>query len=446
MVKAGSLRLRLLVVAATAILLALVAAVLVMGLIFSRHLEQGLSRELVREALQIVANLHVDADNTLVLDTAPVDPRFDLPGSGRYWLVSEGSRQERSRSLWDESLPKDMLASTTHWTTRKIKGPFGQQLLVVERIVRIGDGERLVHVQMAQDLAELGGARREFRTEMALFLGLLWLALVTATWVQVGLGLHPLLRVRKELEGMHRSPVARMSEGHPREIMPLVAAINQLAENRESDLARTRRRASDLAHSLKTPLAALAAQNRRARDSGATEAADGMDHAIAAVAAAIEAELARSRAATIRSRDQSTCSRPYDLAERAFSVIARTEHGAYIVFENEADPELKLPVAEEDLLEILGALLENAARFAHRRIRVSGVLAQGKARLMIEDDGEGLDISAEQALMRGGRLDEASHAHHGLGLAIVRDLVDATQGQITLARSTLGGLAVRLAW
>ncbi len=437
--KPSSLRLRLLAVAATAILLAMVAAVLVMGLIFSRHLEQGLSRELTREALQLVAGLHVDAGNRLVLDATLADPRFDLPGSGRYWQFSGDGQQERSRSLWDESLPQNL-------TTRKIDGPFGQRLLVVERTVRVEGGQRQVHVQLAQDLAELDGARREFRTEMALFLGLLWLALVAATWIQVDLGLSPLRRVREELEVMRRSPAARLGEKHPREVMPLVAAINQLAEARESDLARARKRAADLAHSLKTPLAALGAQNRRARETGAAEAADGMDRAIAAVAAAVEAELARSRAAAIRGRHQSMHSRPGELAERVFGVIERTERGARMVFENEVDPALELPVAAEDLMEMLGALLENAVRFARRRVRIRAEQAVDETVLFIEDDGEGLDISAEQALMRGGRLDEASHAHHGLGLAIVRDLVEATQGTIVLDRSALGGLEVRLGW
>jgi len=176
------------------------------------------------------------------------------------------------------------------------------------------------------------------------------------------------------------------------------------------------------------------------------DAAEGMDHAIAAVAAAVEAELARSRAAAIRSRHQSSHSRPGRLAERVFDVIERTEYGARIVFENNIDPAVELPVAEEDLLEMLGALLENAVRFAHRRVRIAAEQTTQETALTIEDDGEGLDISAEQALVRGGRLDEASHVHHGLGLAIVRDLVEATQGRITLAQAALGGLQVRLAW
>lgn len=81
---------RLFAAAATTILLALAVAVVVMGLIFSRHLEQGLSRELTRDALQLVTNLHADGNDELALDAAPADPRFELPGSGRYRQFSSG--------------------------------------------------------------------------------------------------------------------------------------------------------------------------------------------------------------------------------------------------------------------------------------------------------------------------------------------------------------------
>jgi signal transduction histidine kinase len=244
---------------------------------------------------------------------------------------------------------------------------------------------------------------------------------------------------------LKRNPRERIAAAHVAEIEPLTQAINELAEARERDLGRARRRAADLAHGLKTPLAALSAQSRRAREAGAIEAADGLDHAIAAATSAIEGELARSRAAAIRAAPSGDSTVALPLLESLVGVVEKTEFGAKLVFEVNLPESLRLPVAGEDLLEIAGALVENAARYARRRVRITGE-ATGAGCLIVEDDGPGIDSEkVAAALTRGGRLDEAGPGH-GLGLAIANDLVDATRGQITLLRSDLGGLKVTVAW
>src|SRR5690606_39821951 len=92
------------------------------------------------------------------------------------------------------------------------------------------------------------------------------------------------------------------------------------------------------------------------------------------------------------------------------------------------------------------ALIENATRFARRQVSVRGHATSSGVALAVEDDGPGLNISVEEALQRGGRLDEAGSGNHGLGLSIARDIIEATQGALTLGKSALGGLLVRLGW
>jgi signal transduction histidine kinase len=107
---------------------------------------------------------------------------------------------------------------------------------------------------------------------------------------------------------------------------------------------------------------------------------------------------------------------------------------------------LRLAVTAEDLSEILGALLENAVRFARRQIRVCGKRTDNIAVLSVEDDGPGLSAAeAAEAVVRGVRLDQAGGGH-GLGLAIARELVEATGGTIELGASPLGGLRIDLRW
>jgi signal transduction histidine kinase len=437
---------RLLASAAAAILLALTASWFVMTLLFQRHIERRVEGELTRDARQLVAGLTLDREGRPVIDRAPTDSRFEAPRSGLYWALSTGRRQLRSRSLWDENLPPSPLANATVWSTRVAEGPFDQRVLLVERLVQPDRDSPRVLVQVALDYAAVREARSEFGSDLAFYLLLLWVILSAAAWAQVELGLRPLSRVRRELEALKSSPANRLQGGYPLEIQPLTQEINALAEAREKDLAAARRRAADLAHGLKTPLAALSAGARRVRDTGAAFLADGLDRAISAATAAVNAELARSRAASIRhaAREMRTPAQP--AVERVISVVERTDFGAERVFEVDVPDDLVVPVAAEDLAELLGALIENAARFSRRRVSVSGTKSDTAATLVIEDDGPGLSPArAEQVLSRRGRLDEAGGGT-GLGLSIARDLIEATRGQLTLGAATRGGLRVQIDW
>ena len=439
--KAASLRLRLLLGAMVAIFAALAIAWVAMTLLFERHIERRAAEDLIRNGLELSAALSLAPGGAPQVSADPGDPRFDAPGGGLYWQVSSPAGAIRSRSLWDQALPAKAGAPSEDWRTRRQAGPLGQGLLVVERIVRPDRGGPPVLIQVAQDEGPLQDARSEFGRELAGFLVLLWAVLTGAAWLQVRLGLQPLARVRDDLAALTSSPAARLGDGHPREIEPLVSAINALAEAREGDLQRARRRAADLAHGLKTPLAALAAQSRRAREAGATEAADGLERALAAVGSAVEAELARTRITTIGAG----LSPVRKVAERLVRVVEHTDAGSAIDMAVEVPADLRVPLAEDDLGEILGPLLENAARYARRQVRVGGASDAGRTLILVEDDGPGIaDELAAQALARGGRLDESGG--DGLGLAIARDLTEATGGSLELSRSELGGLMVRLAW
>jgi signal transduction histidine kinase len=441
--KPVSLRLRLLIAAMLAIFLALALAWTGLNLMFQRHVEQREATVLIRQAERIVAGITIGLDGKPVLQNPPRDPRFDEMAGGLYWQVSFPAGALHSASLWDQSLPLPARPDAAQWRTRTITGPFNDRLLVVERRVRFDRTSPAVLIQVAETDADMRRAYAEFGWELAGSLFLLWTVLAIAAWVQVMLGLRPLDRLRTEMERLRRSPAARLPAGSPNEIAPLITAINALADAREHDLSRARRRAADLAHSLKTPLSVLSAQSRKARAAGAEEAADGLDRAISVVGAALEAELTRARSAAARAAAEAVSEAPaLKLTEALIAVIERTERGESVIFDTDIDPALRLPLAEEDLAEMLGALIENAARHARRRVRIRG----GGTWISVEDDGPGIDLSKmESALKRGQRLDEAGTGH-GLGLAIVRDLTEATEGDITLDRSELGGLAVTLSW
>lgn len=442
---ARSLRWRLLAGAVAAIFAALVVAWLFMTVLFERHLERRLQADLTRDALGLVATLALDPSGQPVIETPPTDARLQKPAGGYYWQVTSAAGALRSRSLWDATLVLPAARASDQWTLRRAGGPFDEPVVLLERALVVDADFPAVFVQLAQDTRPLATARAEFGRELGAFLVLLWLVLSAAAWMQVTLGLRPLRTIRGDLAALRDNAQARLPASNVREIQPLADAINALADAREADLGRARSRAADLAHGLKTPLAALRALVRRARDAGADEAADGMDRAVAAIGATIDAELARSRVAAV-SQGAGHSADVRTTVESLVTVLEHTAKGGELAFAIEVPADLHLEMPPETLSEILGAVLENAVRHARRQVLVHADSSGQGVAITIEEDGPGIaEERVGEALLRGARLDRSGPGS-GLGLAIARELVEATHGLIDLDASPLGGLRVTFTW
>jgi signal transduction histidine kinase len=442
-----SLRLRLIAFAAIAIAVALGIAWHVMGGLFEHLTEQRMAITLVHEGNALIAAASIGQDGRLHVDMADLDARTRRRASGLYWEVAAPKAVARSPSLAGAALSThalDEASTVADWRKTEIPGPYETDLVLVERSARIGDVPVLVRV--GQDDEPIDRARATFGHDMGLFLLALGIALALAAGFQVELGLRPLRRVRRELAAMERNPAQRLSDDHPQEIVGLTRAINALADARSEDLGRARRRAADLAHALKTPLAALGAQSRIARASGAIGAADAIDAILSAAAVALEFELARARAAASHAGVGAMTTRPAALIEGLFAVLERTERGVDLVFAVDVPSDWQIAIDPDSFAEIFGNLLDNAARHARRIIWVHGALRDDHIVFTVDDDGPGIEVEKRaDALRRGVRLDESGNGH-GLGLAIVADLVEATGGGFALEDAPRHGLRAVLRW
>jgi signal transduction histidine kinase len=435
-----SVRLRLLAGAACAIAAALVISWVALVLLFDQHIRRNVEDDLIRHGQQIAAALPADGASLVLPPEAGGDSRFSLPMSGLYWQISDADRIVRSRSLWDAAMDVPQPAPADVWARDLAEGPFGSQVIRVYRSVRASEAASPVTLVVGLDRSGIIGARNEFAGELALFLALLWAALSAAAWLQVRIGLSPLRSVETSVAGLKASPASRLDPlQFPAEVTPLVDQINTLAETREKDLQAARERAANLAHALKTPLAALSALARKARTAGERDLADGFEASIRAASETVERELARAR--TAASRERGPCEAAPVLARLA-DVLRRTDRGGRIGIALEAPPGMMLPVHADQLFEMAGPLMDNAVRYARAQVRVSAAARE----LTVEDDGPGLGSEdREQVVLRGQRADQRPGGH-GLGLSIAHDLAEATGGQLVLETSDLGGLKARILW
>ena len=449
-----SLRARLAVAGVLSITLALLVAALSLVALFERHVERRIGAELTSQLNQLAAAVRVTADGGLAVAPRPADPRFEAPLSGLYWQIDDipaaqaGLGALRSRSLWDTELllPPDRLTpGSVH--AHVLPGPGGRPLLVRERSIRLVPATRAsddttgrsLRLAVAQDRAELIAARDAFAGDMVPYLGVIALLLLAATWVQIRIGLAPLEAVRRGVNAVRAGRAERLPEQHPDEVRPLVAEVNALLAAREQAVTQARSWTADLAHGLKTPLSALAADAERLRREGNAAVAADLDQLACHMRRRVDRELIRARVRA-GARPRQAHADVTAALQRLLRTLKRTPDGARVDWQLTAADGAVAALADDDLLELLGNLLENAAKWARSRVDIR-VAAGDPVQVSIEDDGPGVPADQLHRLgERGLRLDERK-AGSGLGLAIARDVAEAYGGSLDFARAASGGLA-----
>ncbi|MFP5379891.1 MAG: sensor histidine kinase, partial [Vicinamibacteria bacterium] len=208
-------------------------------------------------------------------------------------------------------------------------------------------------------------------------------------------------------------------------------------------LARAQRKAGDLAHGLKTPLAVLGREAERAREAGHPALADAIAVQVDRMRRQIDYQLSQARAAAGGVTSGVRCAVVESADALARTMLAlHAERG--IALDTAVDAGHVVRAEREDLEEMLGNLLDNACKWARTTVRVSSARVGGDIALVVDDDGPGVEASQRDAVLaRGVRADETAPGS-GLGLAIVRDLADLHGGAVALGDSPLGGLRVTL--
>jgi signal transduction histidine kinase len=450
-----SLRARLGIAAAISITLALLVAGVGLVMLFERHVERRIGAELKAQLDQLAASLQISADGQVEVVPTPVDPRFEQPLGGLYWQIDDETGAERrlgvtrSRSLWDSRLqvPLDEPGPGTvhaHRLTGAQSGPNGQALLVRERLILLehDSGTRRLRLITAIDADELSRARNAFATDILPYLVLLAVLLGLATFAQIRAGLAPLEALRRGVGTVRSGQGRRLDATYPDEVMPLVTEVNALLAAREQAVERARAWTADLAHGLKTPLAALGADAERLRAEGNSAVARDLDQLAEAMRRRVDRELIRARLRSGTATHQARAE-VGETIERLLRTLRRTPFGERLDWSVQSPMPALAALMPGDLLELLGNLLENAAHWAKTRVEIQ-VESGHPIRVCVSDDGPGVPASEWHRLgERGLRLDQRTQGS-GLGLAIVRDVIDAYGGELTFAKAAIGGLEVRI--
>lgn len=433
-----SLAWRLLAIAALWIAGTLCTTGWMLDALFARHVDRTYINELNRDLASLAGALEWRADGTLELTRQPAEPRFELPYSGAYWQAAAGNQTLRSRSLWDLDLPVQVERQVGQGDADIRIGPRDQSLLVKSRRLQLTGVETPVDVSVALDRTELRQAKRSFRHLLWLSLGVLGFGILGAVWAQIRFGLAPLSRLRAAVAALHTGSSTELAGSWPAEVQPLANEINALLVRNRQAVERSRRQAADLAHAVKTPLAILTNSA-----SGLPEpASQGVKQQLDAMRQQVDRHLARARAVGTGGVAIGSAVPVRPAVESLARALERLHAERAVTVRIEGDG--AFTGDRQDLVEMLGNLLDNAWQWARSEVVVTLKRNDTGLALRIEDDGPGMSAEAmRHAVQPFARLDEAADGS-GLGLAIVHDICTLYEGDVTLESSPLGGLAVIL--
>ena len=428
-----SLRLRLLAGAAAFVLAALALSALGLTLLFQRHVEGWIDTELASHLDQLIAGIDKGADGVLTVARPPTDARFQRALSGLYWqaAIEPDGPVLRSRSLWDFDIALPLESAVDDQVRHySVPGPDKQTLHLLQRHIQLPPrlGGHNARVAVAIDDAEISAAVRRFAGALVPFLLVLAALLTAAAWAQVTIGLRPLAAMRRKLAAIGSGDARRLGGGFPDEVLPLAREIDTLIESRERQIDKARARAADLAHGLKTPLQLLSGDAERLKAKGEGALAEEIEEIAEGMRRHVERELTRARSGA---NAGSAAANVAAIAHRVVRVMERTPHGERIAWTVDVPTALAARIDEEDLTEALGNLTENAARHAQAAVTVKARADDGMIEIAVIDDGPGIPPErAQEALRRGGRLDQSGSA--GLGLAIVGDIAEAWDASLSI--------------
>lgn len=437
-----SLRLRMMGLAVIWVVASLLAAGLALQYLFSVNIERS-TREDMDAALRRIAAVIVPSADGPTLTSPLPDPRYSTPFGGRYWQIEALDTQTiaRSRSLWDF-----VIEPATDEAVYHQPGPEGRQLILMTRQLEVASdaGPIRYRVTVGQDHGPIQAATQRFAIDLTQVLLVLGTLVVLAAWLQIKLGLSPIKGLRTAIEGVRRGDLARLDANVPTELQPLVQEVNGLLEGREAMMERARARAADLAHGLKTPLAAVHGIAERLRDKGNDAEADLLQELTFEMSERVDYQM-RLAALRVRTSAHTMRSSLNTAVIRTLTVLKKTGRGEALHWVADLTDDCWVDVHRQDLMELVGITLENASKWASSRVIIRSMRRGDHAILEICDDGPG--VPAEHMLSlgkRGVRLDQ-SLPGSGLGLAIAGEILDINRGTMAFSDAQVGGLVVTLA-
>lgn len=410
---------------------------------YQKHMNASVENELVAYSYSILAVAELE-DGQLLMPEALAENQFNTSESGLYALIT--SKGNIARTIWRSAsllaivIPHDLQSP-------KIGNSQFYSLLIddVNHFIYSfsvgfteGDITQQMTLHIIKQQADYQLLMTEFRQQLWFGLFVLMAVLLILQFLWLKWSLKPLGTLKKEILEIEQGKENLLKEEYPEELQQVTEQLNTLLLTEQNQRKRYRNALSDLAHSLKTPLAVLKGQL-------AVEDVSQSKTQLDEINLMIEHQLKRAQSAGQSSWHLGVKISP--CVNKLLNSLKKIYQDKQLTFKENILEGLIFKGDEADFLEIVGNLMDNACKAANQHVHLTITKQQSILLITVEDDGCGIETEKiDSILQRGTRADTYAQGH-GIGLAIVRDLVESYQGQLLIeSSSTLKGAKFTLSF
>ena len=398
--------------------------------------ESALRDTLTSQLYALMAAAEVE-NSTVVMPSAELDVLLGLPGSGIYSYITDKS----GRILWQSSSalgakpPQPVSLPSADKQFKKINVDDNTYYTFAYGVDWSSDADSIaLTFNIITDLKSFNKQISQYRKTLWSWLIAMAALLLISQALILRWGLSPLRKVGAELNRIEIGEQEQIQQHYPQEIERLTSNINVLLQQERDQKTRYRNALGDLAHSLKTPLAVLQSSlNSNKKD-------DTLSEQITRMNSIVEYQL--QRAATAGSANIGKPINVESVTRRMLDSLHKVYRDKHIVVTVEIDKSVVFRGDEGDLMEMLGNLLDNAFKWADQNIEIKAKQTSDQLCITVSDDGPGIaEEKADEFLKRGKRADQTT-AGHGIGLSIVKNIIEAYQGDLKIMKSRSGGAEI----
>jgi len=440
----GSIAFSLFWLSAAWLILALVGTAFLLTDLYSRALDSNLISQL-RFNVDTIVSATLDSRDPNFADIAVPDSRFNRAATGWYWVIRDdaGDILSTSGSAVGMLMPEiEAPFDVENYRSAILADEAGNRLRAIERATTVN--QRPLHIMVTGNLDDILRSAGDFRGQTLIVLGAVGVALAIMSAIVARLALRPIGRLGTAIEKVREGEAETITGSYPREIAPLAEEVNELLRSNTQIIERARNAVGNLAHGLKTPLAVMRNEASAAKDNPLAKVVTSESNKMTQlVTTYLDRARIAARTSVVGKKADATTT-----MLRLVRVMEKLNKNVTIAFKR---PDASLPWFrgdEGDLEEMAGNLLDNACKWSGGVVAVTMFAERTPSQqfllIRIEDDGPGLtEEEAQKVLRRGVRLDEKTPGS-GLGLDIVKELVDVYGGSLQLRRSVLGGVLAEL--